>query len=84
MPDVLVPVGRHLFQPADLQKALSVINPKSDTGLRGFGAKAAIDTDGVKVALLYSVKNGAIVARGAWAYEWGEGVKVGADLTLKF
>jgi len=83
MADVLVPVGRHLFQPADLQKALSVINP-IDAGRHGIGAKAAIDTDGVKVALLYSVKNGAIVARGAVAYEWGTGYKVGADLTLKF
>lgn len=84
MPDVvLVPVGRHLFTPADLTKALSVLPPEA-IGPKGFGMKAAIDTEGAKVALLYSVKNGAVVARGAFAYEWGEGYNVGADLTLKF
>lgn len=82
-PDVLVPVGRHFFAPDDLKKALSILPPDA-TGANGFGAKAAIDTDGAKVALLYSVKNGAIVARGAFAYDWGAGYKVGADLTLKF
>lgn len=83
MGDVLVPVGRHFFQPADLQKALSVITPH-DTGPNGVGLKAAIDTDGAKVALVYSVKDGAIVARGAFAYDWSQqGYKVGADLTIK-
>lgn len=85
MPDVLVPVGRHFFQPADLQKALSVIpNDGTGVGPHGLGAKAAIDSDGAKVALVYSIKNGAIVARTAYAYEWGEGSKVGADLTVKW
>lgn len=85
MPDVLVPIGRHLFDPASLQKALAVLPPTpANAGPNGFGMKAAIDTDGAKVALLYSVKNGAVVARGAFAYEWGEGYKVGADLTVKF
>jgi hypothetical protein len=83
MPDVLVPVGRHFFQPADLQKALSVIPQDGGVGPHGLGAKAAIDSDGAHVALLYSVKNGAIVARGAFAYEWGHGYKVGADITFK-
>lgn len=83
MADVLVPVGRHLFSPENLQKALSIIPPDMH-GSKGFGLKAAIDTDGAKVALLYSVKNGAVVARTAVAYEWGEGYKVGADLTIKF
>lgn len=82
MPDILIPVGRHLFQPADLEKALSVITPQ-DTGPHGIGARAAIDTDGVKVALVYSVKDGAIVARTAFAYEWGQGYTVGADLSIK-
>lgn len=84
MADVLVPVGRHFFQPVDLQKALSTITPNVDTGPHGFGAKAAIDTDGAHVALLYSVKDGAVVARGAFAYEWGTGYKVGADIAIKF
>lgn len=84
MPDVLVPIGRHFFQPADLQKALSVITPQ-ETGPNGVGLKAAIDTDGAKVALIYSVKNGAIIARTAFAYDWAaKGYKVGADLTMKF
>lgn len=84
MADVLVPVGRHFFQPADLMKALSVLPPDA-VGPQGFGAKAAIDTEGARVALLYSIRDGAIVARGAFAYDWGgKGYKVGADLTFKF
>lgn len=83
MADVLVPIGKHLFQPADLQKALSAIEPEA-VGPLGVGLRAALDTTGAHVAVRYSVKDGAVVVRGAFAFDWAsQGFVVGADLTLK-
>lgn len=81
MADALVPIGRHFFTPSDIERLAATIPPDTTATVIG---KAAIDTEGVRVAVLFTPKGGHFVARAAWEYDWDEGQKVGADLTFKF
>ena len=85
MPDVLVPVGRHLFSPAALQSALDKAIPKMELapGQQG-GALAAIDSDGIKVALIFTSKDQHWRVRGAFERDWTGEQKVAGDILFKF
>lgn len=77
----LVVVGRHFLSNSDLTHYLEAIKPE-DVGPKGFGAKAALDNEGVRILLLWSIRDGGPVARGAFAFDWSEGWKLGADVSL--
>ena len=54
MPDIQIPVGRHLFTPDALERALKIIPPETlGPGQHG-AAIAAVDEEGVKVALIFT------------------------------
>lgn len=85
MPDVLVPVSNHLFSPDALQKALDKAIPKMDLapGQQG-GAVAAIDSEGVKVALMFTSKDSHWRVRGAYERDWTGEQKVAGDILYRF
>lgn len=80
MPDVLVPVGRHLFTPDQLNKLAATVQPDGKHKVVG---RAALDNEGTRVAVLFSFKEDRIVARTALGYDWDDGLGFGADLTFK-
>ena len=82
MADTLVPVGRHFFSPADLDRQLAKLpaDVKADRG----GIQAGIDADGAHVGFVYSIKNGRIVARGALAWDWTGDRKAAGDVLVRF
>jgi hypothetical protein len=84
MPDVLTPVGTHFFSPDQLQAALARTIPETDMdGHRG-AAAAAIDADGVKVALVFTNSGGTLRIRTAYAHDWSGDNKVAGDILYRF
>ena len=85
MADVLVPIGNHLFAPDQLQAALDRAIPKADLepGQHG-AATAAIDAEGVKVALIFTSKDDHWRVRGAYEHDWSGNSKVAGDILYKF
>lgn len=81
MADALVPVGRHFFSPADLQRQLDRI--PLDEAHQG-GALAGIDSEGVNVALLYTRRDGKIRVRGAYSHDWSGDDKIAGDVLWRF
>lgn len=84
MPDVQIPVGRHLFTPDALEKALKAV-PQStlEPGQHG-AALATVDTDGVKVALIFTSTNNKWRVRGAYERDWTGEQKVAGDILYRF
>lgn len=80
MPETLLPLGRHLFPPSYIDKLAAGLVPDPKFHVNG---RAALDDEGVKVAVLFSWKEGRVVARTAIAYDWDDGLGVGADVTFK-
>jgi hypothetical protein len=85
MPEVLVPVGRHLFSPDALQAALDKAIPQTalEPGQHG-AAAAAIDAEGVKVAVIFTSKDDHWRVRGAYEHDWFGGEKVAGDILYRF
>lgn len=81
MPDVLVPVGRHLFSPEALAKQLERV-PIDET--HEGGAVAGIDSDGVHVALLYTTHDGHLRVRAAYARDWTGNETVAGDVLFRW
>ena len=73
------------FSPDALQKALDTAIPKMDLqpGQQG-GAIAAIDSDGIKVALMFTSKDDHWRVRGAFERNWSGEQKVAGDILFKF
>lgn len=82
MPDYLIPVGTHFFTPVALDAALSRAIP-SDVGPNG-GASIALDTDGVKVALIWTSHDQKIRIRGAYSHGLDGQDKVAGDVLFRF
>lgn len=85
MPQVLVPINNHMFSPDALQKALDKAIPKMDLqpGQQG-GAIAAIDSEGIKVALVFTSKDSHWRVRGAFERDWSGDHRVAGDILFKF
>jgi hypothetical protein len=85
MNGVLVPVSNHLFSPEALQAALDKAIPQADLGPGQHGAAtAAIDSDGVKVALLFTSKDDHWRIRGAYEHDWSGDNRGAGDILYKF
>lgn len=81
MPDVLVPVGRHFFTPQQLNEAVARIQPNAQ--YHG-GLLATVDSDGAKVALMWTNKDGNLAIRTAYAHDWTGEDKVAGDVLWRF
>jgi len=81
MADVLVPVGRHLFSPIDLEAQVSRI--PLEPQFQG-GALAAVDNEGVRVAMLYTRKDGQIRIRAAYEHDWSGDDKIAGDILFRW
>lgn len=81
MADVLVPVGRHLFSPTDLDAQISRIPLEPQfTG----GILAAVDSEGARVGLIYTRKDGHIRIRGAYEHDWSGDDKIAGDILFRW
>jgi len=85
MAEILVPVSNHLFSPDALQKALDKAIPKMDLqpGQQG-GAIAAIDSEGLTVALVFTSKDSHWRVRGAYERDWSGDNRVAGDILYRF
>ena len=81
MADVLVPVGRHLFSPVDLDAQVSRIplEPQYQGGIL-----AAVDNDGVRVDLIYTNHEGHVRIRGAYEHDWSGDDKIAGDILFRW
>lgn len=85
MPEIRVPVGTHFFTPEALQKSLDAAIKQSDLGPNNHGgAVAAVDAEGVKVAVLFTSKDDHWRVRGAYTHDWGGNNTVAGDLLYRF
>ena len=85
MADVLTPVGTHFFSPDQLQAALDRAIPAADIGPGQRGAAAAaVDSDGVKVAIIFTPAGDHWRIRGAYAHDWSGDNKVAGDILYRF
>lgn len=85
MAEVLVPVGNHLFSPSALQSALDKAIPHANLapGQQG-AAVATVDSEGLKVALIFTSKDDHWRVRGAYERDWAGQSKVAGDILYKF
>ena len=84
MPDIQIPVGRHLFTPDALEKALKIIPQETlQPGQHG-AAVAAVDEDGVKVALIFTSKDDKWRVRGAYERDWTGDNRIAGDILYRF
>jgi hypothetical protein len=82
MASSLIPVGRHFLTTSDIDRLAATIPKDTDAEIIG---KAGIDTDGARVAILFTPKHGHFVARTAFEYDWKKrGLTAGADIAFKF
>lgn len=83
MTDVLVPVNGHLFSAAALQQyadeAASDLPPEK-RGILKFG----LDADGVKVAIVFTLKEGALKLHTAFAVDLSGHPSVGVGGSISF
>lgn len=85
MPGILVPVGSHFFTPDALQMALNKAIPQSELGPGHHGAAtAAVDADGVKVAVIFTSNDDHWRVRTAYTHDWSGDQKVAGDILYKF
>lgn len=84
MPDIQIPVGRHLFTPDALEKALKIIPQETlQPGQHG-AAVAAVDEDGVKVALIFTSTDDKWRVRGAYERDWSGDNRIAGDILYRF
>lgn len=82
---ILVPVGTHLFSPDALQSALDRAIPQAslEPGQHG-AAAAAVDAEGVKVAVIFTSHDDHWRVRGAYARDWSGTQTVAGDILYRF
>jgi hypothetical protein len=84
MSDIQIPVGRHLFSPDALEKALKAIPHETlEPGQHG-AALATVDADGVKVALIFTSTDNKWRVRGAYERDWTGDNRVAGDILYRF
>jgi hypothetical protein len=81
MAEVLVPISNHLFSSSDLDAQVSRI--PLEPGFTG-GAMAAVDNEGVRVALLYTRKDGHIRIKGAYEHDWRGDDKIAGEILFRW
>jgi hypothetical protein len=84
VPDIQIPIGRHLFTPEALAKALTVIPQETLAPGQHGAALATVDADGVKVALLFTSKDSRWRVRGAYERDWTSDNRVAGDILYRF
>jgi len=84
MPDIQIPVGRHLFTPDALERALKVIPQDTLQDGQHGAALATVDADGVKVALIFTSTDNKWRVRGAYERDWSGDNRVAGDILYRF
>lgn len=85
MSDVQIPISGHFFTPQALQTALDRAIPAADLGPDHHGAAvAAIDSEGVKTALIFTSKDDKWRVRAAWGHDWSGNDTAAGDILYRF
>lgn len=83
MPDMLIPVGTHFFTKDALDQAISKALPAGDVGSSG-GASVGVDSEGVKVAVLWTSHDDHVRIRGAFTHGFDGDNSVAGDVLFRF